>query len=57
MLLQSKNAIIYGGGPISGAVAQTFAHEGAKVFLAGRNQMKLEAIAATIRADGGQNEP
>jgi NAD(P)-dependent dehydrogenase (short-subunit alcohol dehydrogenase family) len=48
MLLQDKNAIIYGGGPISGAVAQAFAREGASVFLAGRNQTKLAAIAETI---------
>jgi NAD(P)-dependent dehydrogenase (short-subunit alcohol dehydrogenase family) len=53
MLLQSKNAIIYGGGPISGAVAQAFAREGARVFLAGRNQTKLQVIAGAIRAAGG----
>lgn len=53
MLLQNKKAIIYGGGPISGAVAQAFAREGAHVFLAGRNQTKLEAIATAVRAAGG----
>jgi NAD(P)-dependent dehydrogenase (short-subunit alcohol dehydrogenase family) len=42
MLLQNKNAIIYGGGPISGAVAKAFAREGANIFLAGRNLTKLE---------------
>lgn len=56
MLLQDKNAIIYGGGPISGAVAQAFARKGASVFLAGRNPTKLEAIAEAIRAAGGQIE-
>jgi 3-oxoacyl-[acyl-carrier protein] reductase len=56
LLLQDKNAIIYGGGPISGAVAQAFAREGASVFLAGRNPAKLEAIAEAVRAAGGQIE-
>src|SRR2546423_9369985 len=36
MLLDKKVAVIYSGGPISGAVAGTFAGEGASVFLAGR---------------------
>lgn len=37
MLLDSKNAVIYGaGGSIGGAVAHAFAREGARVFLAGR---------------------
>jgi 3-oxoacyl-[acyl-carrier protein] reductase len=37
MLLEKKNAIIYGaGGGIGGGVAWTFAGEGANVFLAGR---------------------
>jgi S-adenosylhomocysteine hydrolase len=34
MLLENKNAVIYGGGgTIGGAVARAFAREGAKVFL------------------------
>jgi len=46
MLLQGKNAVIYGGGgSIGGAVARTFAREGAKVFLAGRTLAKLEKVA------------
>jgi FlaA1/EpsC-like NDP-sugar epimerase len=37
MLLEDKNAVIYGGGgSIGGAVARAFAREGAKVFLASR---------------------
>ncbi len=37
MLLEGKNAVIYGvGGAIGGAVACAFAREGVKVFLAGR---------------------
>jgi 3-oxoacyl-[acyl-carrier protein] reductase len=37
MLLEHKNAIVYGGGgPVGGAIARAFASEGARVFLAGR---------------------
>ncbi|MEU9895177.1 SDR family NAD(P)-dependent oxidoreductase [Streptomyces phaeochromogenes] len=55
MLLQDKNAIIYGaGGSIGGAVARTFAREGARVFLAGRTAAKLEAVAKEIEAAGGR---
>jgi 3-oxoacyl-[acyl-carrier protein] reductase len=58
MLLENKNAIIYGaGGGIGGAVARTFAREGARVFLAGRTQSKLDAVAGDIiRAAGGKAE-
>jgi 3-oxoacyl-[acyl-carrier protein] reductase len=55
MLLQDKNAVIYGGGgSIGGAVARAFAREGAKVFLAGRTDTTLEAVAGAIRARGGE---
>ena len=54
MLLQDKNAVIYGGGgSIGGAVARTFAREGARVFLAGRTPAKLEVVADDIRSAGG----
>lgn len=57
MLLQNKNAVIYGGGgSIGGAVARTFAREGAKVFLAGRTRAKLERVAGEISAAGGMAE-
>jgi hypothetical protein len=57
MLLENKNAIIYGGGgSIGGAVAKEFAREGAKVFLAGRTREKLEAVAERIRSAGGAAE-
>ena len=46
MLLENKVAVIYGaGGPIGGAVARAFAHEGARVFLAGRTLASLDKIA------------
>jgi 3-oxoacyl-[acyl-carrier protein] reductase len=36
MLLEDKNAIIYGGGgKVGGAVARAFAREGAKVYQKG----------------------
>jgi 3-oxoacyl-[acyl-carrier protein] reductase len=57
VLLENKNAVIYGGGgSIGGAVARSFAREGARVFLAGRTQAKLMEVADDIRAAGGQAE-
>lgn len=53
MPLQGKVAVIYGAGPIGGAVARAFAGEGARVYLAGRTQAKLDAVADAIRAAGG----
>ena len=57
MLLENKNAVIYGGGgAIGGAVARVFAREGANVFIAGRTQARLNAVAADIAAAGGTVE-
>ena len=57
MLLESKNAVIYGGGgAIGGAVARAFARAGASVFLAGRTEASLEEAAEDIRAAGGRAE-
>lgn len=57
MLLEDKNAVIYGaGGSIGGAVARAFAGEGAHVFLAGRTLSRLDEVAAEIRASGGAAE-
>jgi len=54
MLLKNKTAVIYGGsGAIGGAVARVFAREGAKVFIVGQTQEKLDAVAADIKAAGG----
>jgi NAD(P)-dependent dehydrogenase (short-subunit alcohol dehydrogenase family) len=54
MLLEGKNAVIYGaGGAIGGATARAFAREGAHVFLTGRHLASLEAVARQIvSADG-----
>ena len=57
MLLEHKTAVIYGGGgSIGGAAARAFAREGAQVFVAGRSQAPLDAVAEDIRAVGGVAE-
>lgn len=57
MLLENKNAVIYGGGGAIGrAVARAFAREGARVFLAGRTTATLERVAEKIAAAGGAAE-
>jgi 3-oxoacyl-[acyl-carrier protein] reductase len=54
VLLEGKNAVVYGGGgAIGGSVARAFAREGARVFLAGRTLASLEEAAGAIRAAGG----
>lgn len=55
MLLENKNAILYGaGGGIGRGVALAFAREGARVFLAGRTRSALEVVAAEVTAAGGK---
>ena len=50
MLLEHKNAVVYGaGGSIGGAVSRAFAREGARVFLAGRTRATLETVAEGVR--------
>ncbi|MCO4293328.1 SDR family oxidoreductase [Solitalea sp. MAHUQ-68] len=57
MLLSNKIAVIYGGsGAIGSTVAKAFAHEGAKVFIVGRNRSRLEKIVAQIESFGGYVE-
>jgi 3-oxoacyl-[acyl-carrier protein] reductase len=57
VLLDGRNAVIYGGGgSIGSAVARAFAREGATVHLAGRTRATLDAAAADIRAAGGRAE-
>lgn len=57
MLLENKNAIVYGaGGAIGGAVTRAFAREGARVFLAGRTLATLDEVAEEIRSAGGVAE-
>jgi 3-oxoacyl-[acyl-carrier protein] reductase len=55
VLLEHKNAVIYGGGgAIGGEVARTFAREGARVFLAGRTMATLQLVARGIVGSGGE---
>jgi 3-oxoacyl-[acyl-carrier protein] reductase len=57
MLLESKTAIVYGGGgAVGSAVAAAFAREGARVFLAGRTRPALDGVADAIRRAGGRAE-
>ena len=57
MLLEKRNAVIYGGaGAIGSVVAKAFAHAGARVYLAGRTSTTLDAVADSIRSDGGLAE-
>lgn len=57
MLLENKTAIVYGaGGGIGRGVATTFAREGATVFLTGRTEEKLAAVAKEITSAGGTAE-
>lgn len=57
MLLEGKNAVVYGGGgSIGGAVARAFAREGATVFLVGRTRARLDEVADEIRSSGGVAE-
>ena len=57
MMLKDKVAVIYGaGGAIGSAVARAFAHEGAKLFLTGRQRVPVEAVAKDIVAAGGSAE-
>jgi 3-oxoacyl-[acyl-carrier protein] reductase len=57
MLLEGKNAIVYGaGGSLGRTVATTFARAGAKVFLAGRTAESLQKVAGEIAAAGGTAE-
>jgi 3-oxoacyl-[acyl-carrier protein] reductase len=58
MLLEGKNAVVYGaGGRIGSAVSEGFAREGARVFLAGRSAAPLDRAASRIRDAGGEAHP
>jgi 3-oxoacyl-[acyl-carrier protein] reductase len=57
MILQNKNAIIYGaGGSLGGAISKALAGAGARVFLTGRNCNSVQKIADQILASGGSAE-
>jgi NAD(P)-dependent dehydrogenase (short-subunit alcohol dehydrogenase family) len=53
-LLLDKNIVIYGaGGGMGRGIAETFARQGARLFLTGRTLAPLEAVAARVTAAGG----
>lgn len=57
MLLQNKNAIIYGAaGSLGSSIAKALVQAGAKVFLTGRTADRLQKVADTIIAAGGKAE-
>ncbi len=57
LLLERKNAVIYGGaGSVGAAVARAFAREGARVFLAGRTRATLDQVAEELSSSGGSVE-
>jgi NAD(P)-dependent dehydrogenase (short-subunit alcohol dehydrogenase family) len=57
VLLQDKVAVVYGAaGAIGGAVARSFAREGARLFLTGRSRAPVEAVAESIVGAGGSAE-
>lgn len=57
MILQHKNAVIYGaGGSLGGAVAMALAAAGARVFLTGHRKESVEKVASQVIAAGGRAE-
>jgi 3-oxoacyl-[acyl-carrier protein] reductase len=53
VLLDSKTAVVYGGGgAIGGAVARAFAEQGADVIVAGRSQSSLERVVKPLTEQG-----
>lgn len=54
-ILKGKHAVVFGaGGSIGSAVAKEFAAEGAEIFLSGRTNSSVEAVANKIVATGGR---
>lgn len=54
MMLEDKNVLVFAAtGAIGGEVARTFAREGARVWLSGRNVAALDELVKGIEAEGG----
>tara|TARA_R110002167_G_scaffold23721_8_gene84117 strand:+ start:485 stop:1213 length:729 start_codon:yes stop_codon:yes gene_type:complete len=56
----THSAVVVGVGPQAGlgaALCRRFAREGLHVFVAGRTQAKIDAVAESIRLAGGSAEP
>jgi 3-oxoacyl-[acyl-carrier protein] reductase len=57
MILQNKNAVVYGaGGSLGGAIARAFAKAGARVFLTGYRLASVQKVADEIIGSGGKAE-
>ncbi len=57
MLLENRNAVIYGaGGSLGGAIAKAMAASDAKVFLTGRNLSSVQEVTDEILKSGGKIE-
>jgi 3-oxoacyl-[acyl-carrier protein] reductase len=57
VILQNKNAVIYGaGGSLGGAVAKALASSGAHLFLTGRNTSTVQKLADEIKTSGAHAE-
>jgi NAD(P)-dependent dehydrogenase (short-subunit alcohol dehydrogenase family) len=57
MLLEKKNAVVYGaGGAIGRAIAHAFAREGARVFLTGRTLATVDT-SGILRSCDRQRSP
>ncbi len=55
MILQDKNILVFAAtGAIGSGAAKTFAQHGAHVYISGRDNDKLQALANEIKVDGGQ---
>ncbi|MFT3682870.1 MAG: SDR family oxidoreductase [Ferruginibacter sp.] len=55
MLLQNKNAVIYGaGGSLGGAVARALANAGATIYASGHNIEPVQKLADEIIRNGGK---
>ena len=58
LMLDGKHAVVFGaGGSIGSAAAREFASQGAEVFLAGRTEHTVVAVAKEIAAAGGHAHP
>lgn len=55
MILASKNVLVFAAtGAIGSEVARTFAREGARVWVSGRNEAVLKQLVSSIKSEGGE---
>jgi len=57
-LLEGKVAVVYGAaGAMGSAISRAFAHEGARLFMAGRTRATLDDLAAELNRGGAVANP